>query len=325
LELRKLQRTKTGTFFVCLPRDWAEKNGLERGSVVAIAETPDGNLLISPKPSAERVLKEITLKPSPFLDREIIGKYLLGYDIIKVESKERISPEDREKVKQAATRLVGLEIVEEDYAKIILQCLLEPSSFPPDKVLKREYAIAASMHRDAVTALLDGDKKLAKNVVARDNEVNRLYFLLVRILRTVIQNPSLGEKLRIRPINCLDYRITSSLVESIGDQSAQLAKEVAESRAVKPKQKVAKLIMELHSTIYDSHETAIKALFLHDVPLAESVRSLQKKISELKEKLHQELKGDENAEYFLSAISHLTRIYENSIDIADLVIPRLSA
>jgi len=227
LELRKLQRTKTGTFFVCLPRDWAEKNGLERGSVVAIAETPDGNLLISPKPSAERVLKEITLKPSPFLDREIIGKYLLGYDIIKVESKERISPEDREKVKQAATRLVGLEIVEEDYAKIILQCLLEPSSFPPDKVLKREYAIAASMHRDAVTALLDGDRKLAKNVAARDNEVNRLYFLLVRILRTVIQNPSLGEKLGIRPINCLDYRITSSLVESIGDQSAQLAKEVA--------------------------------------------------------------------------------------------------
>ena len=95
MELRKLQRTKTGTFFVCLPRDWAEKNGLERGSVVAIAETPDGNLLISPKPSAERVLKEITLKPSPFLDREIIGKYLLGYDVIKVESKERISPEDR--------------------------------------------------------------------------------------------------------------------------------------------------------------------------------------------------------------------------------------
>ena len=83
--------------------------------------------------------------------------------------------------------------------------------------------------------------------------------------------------------------------------------------------------MELHSTIYDSHETAIKALFLHDVSMAESVRNLQNKIDEIKEKLNQELKKEENAEYFLSAISHLTRIYENSIDIADLVIPRLSA
>ncbi|RLI21697.1 hypothetical protein DRO54_02975 [Candidatus Bathyarchaeota archaeon] len=325
MELRKLQRTKTGTFFVCLPKEWAEKNGLERGSVVGISETAEGSLLINPKPSAQRVLREITLKPSPFLDREIIGKYLLGYDIIKVESKERISPEDREKVKRAATRLVGLEIVEEDYSKIVLQCLLEPSSFPPDKVLRREYAIVASMHRDAVTALLDADKKLAKNVVARDNEVNRLYFLLVRILRTVIQNPSLGEKLGIRPIDCLDYRITSSLVESIGDHSAQLARKVTESKGAKPKQKLAELIMALHSAIYDSHETAMKALFLHDVSLAESVRSLQNKINELKEKIQQELKHEENAEYFLSAISHLTRIYENSIDIADLVIPRLSA
>ena len=325
MELRKLQRTKTGTFFVCLPKEWAERNGLERGSVVAIAETADGSLLINPKPSAERVLREVTLKPSPFLDREIIGKYLLGYDIIKVESKERISPEDREKVKRAATRLVGLEIVEEDYAKIVLQCLLEPSSFPPEKVLRREYAIAASMHKDAVTALLDGDRRLAKNVVARDNEVNRLYFLLVRILRTVIQNPSLGEKLGIRPIDCLDYRITSSLVESIGDQSAQLAQKVAESEGIKPKQEVAELIMELHSIVYSSHETAVKALFLHDVSLAESVRDLQNKINELKEKLQQELKQEKNAEYFLSAVSYLTRIYENSIDIADLVIPRLSA
>ncbi|MCD6242409.1 phosphate uptake regulator PhoU [Candidatus Bathyarchaeota archaeon] len=325
MELRKIQRTKTGTFFVCLPKDWAEKNGLERGSVVAISETSDGRLIINPKYSAERVLREITLKPSPYLDREITGKYLLGYDVIKVESKERIMPEDREKVKRAASRLVGLEIVEEDYSKIVLQCLLEPSSFPPEKVLRREYAIAASMHRDAVTALLDDDKRLAKNVVARDDEVNRLYFLLVRILRTVIQNPSLGEKLGILPINCLDYRITSSLVESIGDQSAQLARDVIEYKGNKPSKEHAELIMQLHSAVYDSHETAVKALFLHDVSLAESVRNMQSKIKDLREKIQRKIRQEKIAQYLFSAISHLTRIYENSVDIADLVIPRLSA
>ena len=61
------------------------------------------------------------------------------------------------------------------------------------------------MHRDAVTDLIEGDVHLAKNVVARDDEVNRLYFLLVRILRTFIQNPGLSEKLEILPIDCLDY------------------------------------------------------------------------------------------------------------------------
>ena len=325
MELRKIQRTKTGTFFVCLPKDWAEKNGLDKGSVVAISETSNGRLIINPKHSAKRMLREITIKPSPYLDREITGKYLLGYDIIRIESKERIMPEDREKVKRAASRLVGLEIVEENYSKIVLQCLLEPSSFPPEKLLRREYAIAASMHRDAVTAFVDDDKRLAKNVVARDDEVNRLYFLLVRILRTVIQNPSLGEKLGIRPIDCLDYRIIGSLVESIGDQSAQLAQNVIEYKGVKPSKEYAELIMRLHSIVYDSHETAIKSLSLHDISLAESVRNMKGKIEDLRRKLQQKLTKDKIARYLFSTISHLTRIYENSVDIADLVIPRLSA
>ena len=52
---------------------------------------------------------------------------------------------------------MGLEIVEENYSQIVLQCLLEPSGFPPEKILRRNYAIVAGMHRDAVTAFVDGD------------------------------------------------------------------------------------------------------------------------------------------------------------------------
>ncbi|MFB0536858.1 MAG: hypothetical protein ACETWR_17970, partial [Anaerolineae bacterium] len=62
---------------------------------------------------------------APFVDREIVGKYLLGYDIIRVEAKDRIGTADRERIKQASSRLIGLEIVEEDYAKIVMKCLLE--------------------------------------------------------------------------------------------------------------------------------------------------------------------------------------------------------
>ena len=325
MELRKIQRTQGGTFFVCLPKEWAEKNGLTRGSVVALKEAPDGRLVIDPKYEIERAPQEVVIKPSPYLDREIIGKYLLGYDIIKVESKERINPEDREKVKRAARRLVGLEIVEEDYARIVLQCLLEPSSLPPEKVLRREYSIAASMHRDAVTAFVDDDKHLAKNVIARDDEVNRLYFLLVRVLRTVIQNPTLGEKLGIRPIDCLDYRLTGSLVESIGDQSVQIAKKVAAHKKVGINDNLKKLVSDLHVTVYEAHETAMKALSTHNISLAESVRELQPKITDINEKIEKIVTEKENSQYALAVVSHVNRIYEHSIDIADLVIPRLSA
>jgi phosphate uptake regulator len=271
MDLRKVQRTSSGTFFVCLPKEWAERNGLDRGSVLAISETADGRLVIDAEYGTEPILQVAVVKPTPHLDREIIEKYLLGYDSIRVEAKERISLNDRERVKQTSSRLVGLEIVEEDHSKIVMQCLLEPSAFPPEKILRREYSIASGMHRDAVTALIEGDVHLAKNVVARDNEVDRLYFLLVRILRTVIQNPGLSEKLAILPIDCLDYRLVASLVESIGDQSVQVAEETVELGGAKMADDLSQLVLRFHKVIYDSHESALRAMFSRDVSLAESI------------------------------------------------------
>jgi len=324
LELRKIQRTGGGTFFVCLPKGWAERNGLDRGSLVALSETVDGRLALDAKYGVEPAPQVVVIKPTPHLDREIVGKYLLGYDIIRVEAKERISPSDRERVKQAASRLIGLEIIEEDYAKIVMQCLLEPSAFPPEKILRREYSIASSMHRDAVTALIEGDVHLAKNVISRDNEVNRLYFLLVRILRTVIQNPGLSEKLMIRPIDCLDYRLTANLVESIGDQSAQVA-ENATKLGTKIAKELSQPLLKLHDVVYKSHENALKALFSRDVSVAESVRAEQETITTVFHEIEKIAHNQpiELAPHVLAAASSMNRIYDHSVDIADLVMPKL--
>jgi phosphate uptake regulator len=323
--LRKIQRTSGGTFFVCLPKEWAGKNRLDRGSVVAVSETADGQLTINPKYGAERAPQVAVIEPTSFLDREIVEKYLLGYDIIRVEAKERMSPSNREIVKQASSRLVGLEIVEEDYSKIVLQCLLEPSTFLPEKILRREYSIASGMHRDSVTALIEGDVHLAKNVIARDNEVNRLYFLLVRILRTVIQNPGLSEKLGILPIDCLDYRLTASFVESIGDQSAQIGEKVIELGGTKAAGNLSQLVLKLHTIAYESHENAINAVFSRDVSTAESVRAKADKVAAMFHDV-EAMCLDQSAEFgphLLAVASLLTRIYENSLDIADLVMPKL--
>jgi phosphate uptake regulator len=326
MELRRVQRTSGGTFFVCLPKDWAERNGLDRSSLVSLSETADGRLIVDAKYSEERTLQVVVVKPNtPLLEREITGKYLLGYDIIRVEAKDRMSTEDRECIKQASSRLIGLEIVEEDYAKIVLQCLLEPSAYPPEKILQREHSIASSMHRDAVTALIEGDAHLAKNVIARDNEVNRLYFLLVRILRTVIQNPGLSEKLGILPIDCLDYRLTASLVEAIGDQSVQVAELAVKLGNVKVAKELAQLLLRLHRVAFEAHENALKALFSRDIALAESVRNGHKNVSSL----YGEVESAVHKEYvdiapqILAVASSISRIYDHSLDIADLVMPKI--
>ena len=77
-ESRKVQQTPTGTFFVCVPRDWAQKNGLQKGSLVNLEVTADGKLLVDPKYDVEHQPKVASLNVGPFLGREIVGSYLLG-------------------------------------------------------------------------------------------------------------------------------------------------------------------------------------------------------------------------------------------------------
>lgn len=323
-ELRKVQQTPGGTFFVCLPKPWAERYGLKRGSVVAVSETGDGRLLIDTEYGVEPSPRAITLKPGAYLSREIIGKYLLGFDVITVEAKGRISFEVRDILKDAVSRLIGLEIVEEDYSRVVIQCLLEPSSFPPEKILRRGYTIVAGMHHDVVNALVGGDVNLAKSVISRDNEVNRLHFLLVRILRTIIQNPSLTEKLGVRPIECLDYRLVASLVEAIGDECVLVASKTVELKGRKLHEDLKKSFVDLHRICFEAHENALTAFLTGDMGLAENVRSMRGKVEKTFADIEKIARGQslDAVAHVLAAASALRQIYEHSVDMADLAMPK---
>jgi phosphate uptake regulator len=321
-DLRKVQRTPTGTFFVCLPRSWAEQHGLKKGTLVSLEETSDGKLFVDAKYNAEQQPRVATLCAGPYLGREIVGRYLLGFDIIRIEAKERIDVDVRTVVKSTVRSLIGLEIIEETNSQIVLQCLLEPSGFPPEKILRRSYAIVSGMNRDVASSLVDGDLQLAKSVIARDDESNRLYFLLVRILRTIIQNPSLSEKLGITPIDCLDYRLAASLVEAIGDASVQVASKTIELNGVKPSEELCKLLVGLQALCFEAHDNALKAFVNKEISLAENVRNMQEKIAAVSTDIEKIAKNQpiEVMPQILAAASFLRRVYEYSVDLADLVV-----
>jgi len=321
-ELRKVQRTPTGTFFVCLPRSWADEHGLRKGGLIALVETSDGKLLIDPKYDAEQLPRVATLTIGPYLGREIIGRYLLGFDIIRIEAKERIDFDVRNVVKTTVGSLIGLEIVEESYSQIVLQCLLEPSGFPPEKILRRNYAIVAGMNRDAANSFINGDLQLAKSVIARDDEGNRLYFLLVRILRTIIQAPSLSEKLGITPIECFDYRLAASLIDAIGDACVQIAAKAIDLNGLKPSEELQKLLASLQAISSDAHEQALNSFVNKDIALADNVRNLHGKIETIFADVEKVAKDQpvEVMPQILATASFLRQIYEHSVDLADLVV-----
>jgi phosphate uptake regulator len=263
-----------------------------------------------------------SLKVGPFLSREIVGHYLLGYDVIRVEAKDRIDSNMRNLIKSTANSLAGLMIVEETTSMMSLQCLMQQPFTSPEKILQRNQASAARMIRDASSSFVTSDLDLARNVIERDVENNKFYFLLVRILRTIIQNPRLSEKLAIMPIECLDYRLAASLIEGIGDACVQLASITLGLNGAKLSEDLRKLLMELQSACCEANEQAFKAFLGKDISIAENVRTLRVKIEGSSAKIESAAKESsvDLMPQILAAVSFLRQIYERSVDMADLVV-----
>ena len=321
-DLRKIQRTPTGTFFVCLPKSWANKIDLKKGALVYLKETSDKKIIIDPAHEVNQLPKKTTLLAGPYLNREIIGRYLLGFDVISIEAKDNITIDVRNIVKNTVRSLIGIEIFEENYSKIVLQCLLQPSGFSPQRILHRIYDIIAGMNRDAVSSFIHGDLQLANSVVVRDDDGNRLYFFLVRILRTIIQNPSLSEKLGISPIDCLDYRLAASLIEAIGDLSVKIALKTLELNRLQASEDVQKLIQSLQNLIFNTHKQALQAFITKDVILADKVRKIHATLDPLFITIENASKNNpvEVLLQILATLSFMRQTYEHSVDLADLVV-----
>ena len=115
-----------------------------------------------------------------------------------------------------------MEIVEEDSSRIRVQFLLDASAVSPDKILKRISSIAVGMFNDILTSLVSGDLTNLRTLHNRDLEVNRQYFLLVRLIRSVVVAARPAHAFNLENIDILDYRLAASLLERAGDTIVEL-------------------------------------------------------------------------------------------------------
>ena len=325
MELRRAQEMGGGTLLVSLPKDWVMKNKLSKGSLLALEVTPGGSLMIFPAVEAEKKPKEILLTyPAQYMRRlinQITGSYLLGFDIIRVVSRERIPYEDAQAIKRAIRQLVGLEIVEEDSRSITAQFLLEPTNLDPEKTFRRMHLITMGMLPDAVQALMQGDVLLKKSVSERDDEVDRLYFLLVRLVRSASMDNKLAAKLKLTMIDCLDYRLSAYLLEAIGDSAEDIAKSSThplENVLGEAEKEAVHNIVERLGVMQDS---AVRAFLSKDPEEGRQVVQLYEEVVGEIVKLEKSMGSNENATVVSKVASGFSRIVRCDVDIADLAYP----
>ena len=115
------------------------------------------------------------------------------------------------------------------------------------------------------------------------------------------------------------------MVESIGDHSSSIGETVIKLAGAKLADNLSEQILRLHKVAYESHENAISAVFYHNVSIAESVRSEREKVESIFHEIETAILDlpAEMGRHLLAVASSIRQIYNNSLDIADLVMPKL--
>ena len=319
---RRLQKIGS-SILISLPSQWVKSNNLKKGNIVPVDINRDNSISIFPSEDTADETKEVTIPYSAAamdtLVNQVYGAYLLGYDVIRIKAGSPISFEDADRIKKAMRKLVGLEIVDEDGLHISAQFLLDANTLDAEKILRRMSAIVAGMYRDLLEAIRSKENSIRRVIGGRDDEVDRQYFLLVRLIRSAMMDQKLAGKLNLSNIDILDYRIAANLLESAGDYIVDLSgamQDFSRIRVVDP-------IVAAGALVERMQEKSVAAFVnknrVESNVVVKTYDEFNKIINSIKGSA--ESKNPESAIAVLNLTYSMDKIARCWVDVADLVKP----
>jgi phosphate uptake regulator len=291
METRKVQITGGTTLIVSLPKTWVNKVNLSAGDEVTLKPLSDGSLSIRTRNSPDVHLTKtiyIEEKDGDNLIREIIAAYIAGYTSIELKATKILSKQ-RDTVRKTVNMLIGPEIIEETLDKIVLQDILNPAELSVKKSIRRMFMITRAMQENAIRALKERDFDLAKDVMERDNEVDKLFLLVSKQFRMVMRDISIADKFDMSMEEHLDMRLASYPLERIGDHASKICYQVVMIGDKELPEGIVKAIEEVNLLSLKAVEDSIDALFKKNIDLANVTFTRRAEISRKLLKIDEEV------------------------------------
>jgi phosphate uptake regulator len=218
---------------------------------------------------------------------------------------------------------VGTEITTDLPGEMVLQVLLRSPELSVKDALRRMYLIATTMKEDTMSALENSNLELARDVVARDDEVDRFGMYIIRQLKSAVEDPRLVREIGLESgRDCLGYRIVTKIVERVSDHLVLVAQNLLQLKGALPAE-VVRRVKEMGELVFSVFREAVDSLFEGDYVRAEAVMGRREEILRVEERAIREVLRRVSGEDLLSLrlmIESLRRIGEYGSDIAEIVL-----
>ena len=243
-EVRRVQLTGGATLIVSLPKEWARRTNLSPGDEVLIVPQPDNTLVLIPRKLGKRTYLSVELQIGERTSLEELEKifmsiYIAGAEVITM----RFAPgatQYRKHLKDfVRRRVIDMEITEESSDKLVVQAMVAATELAIGDVALKMLKLTDNMLLDLIRGLEADNMELLRDVTERDDEVDRLYWLVERQLKRAAMSRYIMLELKVEdPRDLVEYTIIAKSIERIADHICKIAyinqEEKLDLRVVRP-------------------------------------------------------------------------------------------
>ena len=214
---------------VTLPKEWAEKVGISKNAVVGLQPQPDGSLVVYPGGSAAcsgDCVKTICvdgIDDMDFLYRQLVGAYISGMDVIELKSEHTVPDGVINTASRFSHASIGMEIMEEDDSRIVIEDLMDHKDIRPYKSVERMKVLTRNMMKDILRCLRTGSADIVAGMEAKDTEVDRLDWLISRQMSILLRDVSLSRDMGVNLPEMSGCVGVSRCIERICDHAVAVA------------------------------------------------------------------------------------------------------
>ncbi len=293
-EARRIQKTGGSTFIVSLPKAWVVGRGLSSGDVLLFHGAPDGSLTVraesgTPGETPRRQLQVSNDMDPEHLFRLLVAEYIAGAPLLEIHTDGRMNARTREIVRSFAQRMIGPEILEETADGVVLQDVIGPNPLPIASVIRRMYQMVRAMQVDAMAAFHARDLSIARDVIERDWEVDRLHWFIGKQITSALRDGRVLSSIGLTLPECATYLLASRVLERIADHAVRIAETVPLlGKEPIPAGVVAELDRLAHAAA-DGLTGAIDSLSNEDIAKANDVLDAAARVTRERETILKEL------------------------------------
>jgi len=258
MEYRKLIKFGNSSHIISLPNSWIRKNKLKKGALIYFEENGNGEIILAPKEINNKILdKEITIditgKEINEVRRELSTAYINNYRIINVVGKDLNANSGN--IKNSLRNFMAMEIMEQTSKNITAKDFLDMNSISIDEIIRKIDIIVRALMADSKKTPYENNYD---NIYQRDEDVNRLSFLIFRITKFALNNLQTLKNFNITPVGLLGYWQLTNHLEKIADEVKRVSRFVTKAKL---RGKRASEFVALYSKIESYYLETIKVYY----------------------------------------------------------------